>query len=176
MLKNGIFRSRVLALVVLTGFVLLLTPVSPFAQAPPKGGGTLTGQVVGTDMKTPIVNATVKIRNLNNQKEYSSPTDKTGMYKITGIEEGWYTLGVSSVLGDYNLNYGVYVKTGEQAKLNLSIKSSGVLEGKGLGSTAHKSFFATPAGIVVIVAVAAGGGFAIYSLTKKEQEVSPVNR
>jgi hypothetical protein len=175
MLKNGIFRSRALALVVLTAFVLLLTPVSPFAQAPPKGG-TLTGVVLSADMKTPVVNATVKIRNLNNQKEYSSPTDKTGMYKITGIEEGWYTLGVSSILGDYNLNYGVYVKTGEKAKLNLAIKSSGVLEGSGLGSSAPKSFFATPAGILVIVAAAAGGGYAIYALTKKPQETSPVGR
>jgi len=175
MLKIGIFRSRVLALGVLTAFVLLLTPVTHFAQAPLKGG-TLTGQVFGADMKTPVVNATVKIRNLNNQKEYSSPTDKTGMYKMAGIDEGWYTLGVSSILGDYNLNYGVYIKTGEKAKLNLSMKGSGVLEGKGIGSSTPKSFFATPAGILVIVGVAAGTGFAIYSLTKKEQEVSPVGR
>ena len=176
MLKIGIFRSRILAGAVLAAFVLFFTPVAGFSQSQAKGGGVLTGQVLGADMKTPVVNATVKIRNLNTQKEYSSPTDKTGMYKITGIEEGWYTLGVSSILGDYNLNYGVYVKTGEKAKLNLAIKGSGVLEGKGLGSSAPKSFFATPAGIVVIVAAAAGAGFAIYSLTKKEQEVSPVTR
>jgi hypothetical protein len=174
MLKSGIFRSRALALGVLAAFALLLTPVGSFAQAPPKGG-TLTGQVFGADMKTPVVNATVKIRNLNSQKEYSSPTDKTGMYKITGVDEGWYTLGVSSILGDYNLSYGVYIKAGEQAKLNLSMKGSGVLEGKGLGSSS-KRFFATPAGILVIVGVAAVGGFAVYSLTKNDQEVSPVLR
>jgi len=175
MLKIGIFRSRVLALGVLTAFVLLLTPVSPFAQAPSNKGGSLTGQVFSADMKTPVVNATVKIRNINNQKEFSSPTDKTGMYIITGIEEGWYTLGVSSILGDYNLSYGVYIKAGEKAKLNLSMKGSGVLEGKGLGS-GPKGFFAKPAGILVIVGVAAGGGLAVYSLTKKKQEVSPVLR
>ena len=174
MLKNGIFRSRGLTVVLLAAFVLLVAPVREFAQAPLKGGA-LTGNVYGADMKTPVVNATVKIRNLNTQKEYSSPTDKAGMYTITGIEEGWYTLGVSSVLGDYNLNYGVYIKAGEKAKLNLSMKGAGVLEGKGLGSSAPKGFFATPAGILVIVAAVGGGAVAIYEITKKKPEASPVH-
>jgi hypothetical protein len=175
MLKIGVFRSKVLVLSLMVAFILVMTPVRGSAQTPLKGG-TLAGQVFGADMTTPVVNATVKIRNLNTQKEYSSPTDKTGMYRIAGIDEGWYTLGVSSVLGEYNLNYGVYIKAGERAKLNLSMKGAGVLEGKGLGSSAPKGFFATPAGILVIVAVAGGGGFAIYQLTKKKQEVSPVTR
>jgi hypothetical protein len=174
MLKIGIFRSRVLVVCLLAAFLLLLTPVRDYAQAPLKGG-ILTGQVFGADMKTPVVNATVKIRNLNTQKEFSSPTDKTGMFKITGVEEGWYTLGVSSILGEYNLNYGVYIKAGETAKLSLSMKGAGVLEGKGLGSSAPKGFFAKPAGILVIVAVA-GGGIAAFALSKKKTEVSPVLR
>jgi hypothetical protein len=152
-----------------------MTPARDFAQAPLRGG-TLTGQVFGADMKTPVVNATVKLRNLNTQKEYSSPTDKVGMFTITGIDEGWYTLGVSSILGDYNLNYGVYIKAGEKAKLNLAMKGAGVLEGKGLGSTAPKAFFGTPAGILVIVAAVGVGGFGVYSLTKSKKEASPVNR
>jgi hypothetical protein len=173
MLKIGIFRSRGLAVALIAAFVLLLAPVREFAE-PQVKGGVLTGFVYGADMKTPVVNATVKIRNLNTQKEYSSPTDKMGAYTISGIDEGWYTLGVSSVLGDYNLNYGVYIKAGERAKLNLSMKGAGVLEGKGLGSTAPKGFFATPAGILVIIAAVGGGGFAIYELTKKKPEASPV--
>jgi hypothetical protein len=175
MLKFGIFRSRILAVGVLAAFVLLMAPVKGFPQAPLRGG-TLTGQLFGADMKTPVVNATVKIRNLNTQKEYSSPTDKTGMFRITGIEEGWYTLGVTSILGDYNLNYGVYIKAGETARLSLSMKGAGVLEGKGLGSSVSKAFFATPAGILVIVAAVGVGGFGIYELTKKKAEASPVNR
>lgn len=173
MLKIGIFRSRGLVLGLLAAFVLVLTPVRDFAQAPIKGG-TLTGQVLGADTRTPVVEAMVKIRNLNTQKEYSSPTDKTGMFQISGIEEGWYTLGVSSNLGDYNLNYGVYIKAGDKAKLNLTMKGAGVLEGTGLGSSASRGFFATPAGILVIVAAAGGVGFGVYELTKKKEEVSPV--
>jgi hypothetical protein len=171
MLKNDIFRSRTLVLSLLLAFTLLMAPTRNLAQSPLKGG-TLAGQVFGADMKTPVVNATVKIRNLNTQKEYSSPTDKAGMYTIANIDEGWYTLGVSSVLGDYNLNYGVYIKAGEKAKLNLAMKGAGVLEGKGLGSSAPKGFFATPAGILVIVAAVGVGGFGVYELTKKKPEAS----
>lgn len=173
MLKNGIFRSRSLACILLAAFVLLVAPVREFAQAPAKGG-ILTGFVYGADTKTPVVNATVKVRNLNTQKEFTSPTDKAGMYKVTGIEEGWYTLSVTSVLGEYTLSYGVYIKTGEQAKLNLSMKGAGVLEGRGLGSTTPKGFFGTPGGILVIIAAAGGIGFAVYELTKTKNEASPI--
>ena len=173
MLNFVILRSRLLAVSVLLAFVLLLVPVQSFSQAPLKPG-VLTGQVFGADMKTPVVNATVKIRNLNSQKEFSSPTDKAGVFRITGIDEGWYTLGVSSILGDYNLNYGVYIKNGETAKINLSMKGAGVLEGRGLGSTAPKGFFATPTGILVIVAGVGVGGFGVYELTKKKTEASPI--
>jgi hypothetical protein len=55
------------------------------------------------------------------------------------------------------------------------MKGAGVLEGKGLGSSAPKGFFATPAGILVIVAVA-GGGIAAFALGKKKTEASPVLR
>ena len=173
MLISGIFRSRVMVLCVAAAFVLLVTPILEFAQAPLRGG-ILSGHVYGADMKTPVVNATVKIRNLNTQKEFTSPTDKVGMYTITGIDEGWYTLSVTSILGDFSLSYGVYVKAGERAKLNLSMKGAGVLEGKGLGSSAGKSFFGTPGGIVVIVAAVGVGGFGVYQLTKSKKEVSPV--
>jgi hypothetical protein len=176
MLNFGVFRSRVLVMGIVAAFLLVLVPVQIFSQQPPKGG-TLMGSLYGADGRTPVVNATVKIRNLNTQKEYSSPTDNKGMFRIAGIDEGWYTLGVTSILGDYNLNYGVYIKYGETAKLTLSMKGSGVLEGKGHGATTGgQSFFATPAGIVVIIAAVGGAGFGVYSLTKKKNETSPVNK
>jgi len=175
MLNYGIFRSRLMAVCVLVAFVLLMTPVGNFAGQSPLKGGVLTGFVYGSDMKSPVANATVKIRNLNTQKEFTSPTDNVGMYKITGIDEGWYTLSISSGLGDYSLTYGVYIKAGEQAKLNLAMKGAGVLEGKGLGSSAGKSFFGTPGGILVIVAAVGLGGFGVYELTKKKTETSPTH-
>jgi hypothetical protein len=173
MLNFGVFRSRMTVVCVLAAFVLLLSPVREFAQTLLRGG-TLEGMLYGADQKTGVTNATVKIRNLNTQKEFAGTTDKTGMFRIMEIDEGWYTLSVTSVLGDYSLSYGVYIKAGEKAKIRLSMKGSGVLEGKGLGSTAGKSFFGTTGGILVIVAAVGVGGFGIYELTKSKKEVSPV--
>ena len=83
-------------------------------------------------MKARVANAIVKIRNLNTQKEYTSqPTDAKGNYKILMIEEGWYTMGVTTAAGDFNLNYGVYIKAGETAKLSVEMLPGGMLEGKG---------------------------------------------
>ena len=94
--------------------------------------GTLQGTVYSEGMKSKVANAVVKIRNLNNQKEYASqPTDPKGAYKILMIEEGWYTLGVTTPAGDFNLNYGVYIKAGETAKLSVEMLPGGMLEGKG---------------------------------------------
>jgi hypothetical protein len=153
-----------------------LMPLASSAQTQPQSfarQGTLQGIVYSEGMKSRVTNAVVKVRNLNNQKEYASqPTDVKGGYKILGIEEGWYTLGVSTAAGDFNLNYGVYIKAGETAKLSVEILPGGMLEGKG-GNGGGKSFFAKPAGILTIVVLGAGAGFGIYELTK-EKETSPV--
>jgi len=176
MLNFGIYRSRVLVMGLVAAFLLLLVPMESFSRQAPSGG-TLTGYLYGADGKTPVVNATVKIRNLNTQKEYTSPTDNKGMFRIAGIDEGWYTLSVTSVLGEYNLNYGVYIKYGETARMTLAMKGSGVLEGHGHGAAAGGgSFFGSPGGILLIIALAGGAGVAIYELTKSKPEVSPVDK
>ena len=184
MLKVALFRSRILVGGLVAAFVLLLVPMTSSAQTQsqtqpqtqPKSyarQGTLQGIVYSEGIAARVAGAIVKVRNLNNQKEYASePTDAKGGYKILGIEEGWYTLGVSTAAGDFNLNYGVYIKAGETAKLSVVMLPGGMLEGKA-GSGGGKSFFAKPAGIVTIVALGAGVGFGIYALTK-EKETSPV--
>jgi hypothetical protein len=185
MFSFGAFRSRVLAGGLAAAFLLLTWPATGAAQGQPQSPpqpqaksyvkqGTLQGSVYSEGMKSRVSNAVVKIRNLNNQREYTSqPTDAKGGYKILMIEEGWYTVGVSTPAGDFNLNYGVYIKAGEVAKLSVELLPGGVLEGKG-GNGHRKGFFATPGGILVIVAAAGGAGFGIYALTKSEPEASPV--
>jgi len=184
MLRIANFRSRFLAGGMIAAFLLMVTPLPSFTQQqeqqqqpPPRSyarQGTLQGVVYSEGMKARIAGAVVKIRNLNNQKEFvSQPTDAKGNYRILGIEEGWYTLGVSTPAGDFNLNYGVYIKAGDTAKLSVEMLPGGMLEGKG-GGGAGKSFFAKPGGILLMVALGAGAGFAIYQLTKKEEEVSPI--
>jgi hypothetical protein len=179
MFRIDAFRSRVLACGLAAAVVLLTMPLPVAAQTkPPQSDikqGTLQGTVYSEGMKSRVAGATVKIRNLNNQKEFSSQsTDPKGNYKILMIEEGWYTLGISTPAGDFNLNYGVYIKAGETLKLSVEMLPGGTLEGKGGGSGGGKSFFATPGGILLIVAMAGGIGYGIYAMTKSEAEVSPV--
>lgn len=182
-------RCRVLAYGLIASFLWLLWPLTataapgasqaPSAQKPPAQSymrqGTLQGTVYSEGMRARVANAIVKIRNLNNQKEYSSaPTDAKGNYKILMIEEGWYTMGVSTAVGEFNLNYGVYIKAGETAKLSVEMLPGGMLEGKGGSNRGDKKFFSTPGGVLVIVAAVAGAGFGVYELTKKEEEASPI--
>jgi hypothetical protein len=181
MFRLGLFRSRVFVGGLAAAFVLLTVPLPGAAQTqekPPEKSyvrqGTLQGTVYSEGMRSKVSNAVVKIRNLNNQKEYASqPTDPNGAYKILMIEEGWYTVGVTTPVGDFNLNYGVYIKAGETAKLSVEMLPGGVLEGKGSGG-GGKSFFAKPGGILLIVAAAGAVGYGIYALTKSEPEASPV--
>jgi len=171
-------RSRILAGGLVAAFLLLILPLPSVARTQTQSyaqQGTLQGTVFSEGMKTRVSGATVKIRNLNTGREYTSPpTDAKGNYKILMIEEGWYTVGLTTPVGDFNLNYGVYIKAGETAKLSVEMLPGGMLEGKGGGSGGGKSFFATPGGILVIVALAGGVGFGVYQLTKKEPDVSPI--
>ena len=181
MFRMGLFRSRVFVASLAAAFVLLTMPLSGGAQTQEKTPaksyvrqGTLQGTVYSEGMRSRVSNAVVKIRNLNNQREYASqPTDAKGGYKILMIEEGWYTVGVSTPVGDFNLNYGVYIKAGETAKLSVEMLPGGVLEGKG-SNGGGKSFFAKPGGVLLIVAAAGAVGYGIYALTKSEPETSPV--
>ena len=176
MIQKQLFRSKVLAGGLVAAFMLLVTPLPDYAQSSDLSkAGTLTGTVYTEGMRSQVANAVVKIRNLNTQKEFVSlPTDAKGNFRIMGIEEGWYTVGVSASVGDFNLNYGIYVKAGSAGKLSLEMLPGGMLEGKGAGGTAGKGFFKTPIGILTVIALAAGVGFGVYQLTKSEKDVSPI--
>jgi hypothetical protein len=179
MLTRSVFRSRILSAGLIAAVIGLAAPIPGSAGGQSTGmlrQGILQGTVYSEGQRSRVTNAIVKIRNLNNQREYSSPpTDPKGNYRIIGVEEGWYTLGVSTPTGDFNLNYGIYIKAGETAKLSVEMQPGGTLTGKGgNGGGSGKSFFATPGGILLIVAVAGGAGFGIYELTKKENETSPI--
>jgi len=172
------FRSKILAGGLVAALLLLTIPLPIAAQTPAASSmrtGTLQGTVFSEGMRSRVANAVVKLRNLNSQKEYESPpTDAKGVYKILMVEEGWYTLGITTATGDFNLNYGVYVKAGETAKLSVETQPGGMLEGKGsAGGGGEKSFFAKPGGILLLVAGAGVVAFGIYELTKKD-EASPI--
>lgn len=170
MIVNSIFRSRILVGGVLAAFILLVMPVAQFAQGKaPVTGASLVGWIYDKDMKTPVPNAVVKLRNLEKEDVYqSTPTDASGMYRITGIEEGRYILGVSAAKGDFNFDYALALKGNELAKLSVALNEGAETTGT---DAKKKCFFTSPAGIVTLVIVA---GAVLYALLTKKEETSPI--
>ena len=187
MLKENIFRSRLLMYAIIGSCSLLFFPHEALSRAQT---GTLTGIIFAEDMKTPIENAVVLVRNVKTKIEFrSNPTDKSGSYVIKNVEEGLYILGVSSPKGDFNFGFQIRVKANEIAKLSLALKPgkkggailagtagagvvAGALTGAGAiagavgAGAAGAAFFLTPVGIAVTTVVAAGLGVGIYQSTK----------
>jgi hypothetical protein len=109
-------------------FLLLATLGAMFLPmeilaAPAATKGNLVGFVYLVDLNSPLADAVVKIRSVKEGKKIQSePTDKNGNYKLLGIDEGLYTLGVSAKKGDYNLEVIIQIKGGETGKLSLVLK------------------------------------------------------
>ena len=176
--RAKVFRSKPLALFLAAAFVLLAVPVRGFAQGTANATGALAGHIYNEDMRTPVRNAIVKLRNITSQREYESePTDLEGMYRIPGIEEGRYLMGVVSILGDYNFQYSILIKPNALAKLSVSMKPGGVpsrIE-QGFYSTTKKTtivdFFKSPAGILTLITVAEA---TLFAIALSEGEASPI--
>ncbi len=167
MIHKLVLRSRWMIWGALAAFALFVVPVSEMAWANAQGG-VLVGFVYAQDLKTPVVGAVVKVRNIANQKEYASgTTDANGMYKIDGVDEGRYILGVTAPKGDFNFDYVMLLKGGEMAKLSVALAPGGQTTGE---DAPKKSFFKSPVGIITMVVVAGALLFLIFS----EGEASPI--
>jgi hypothetical protein len=166
-MRKSISKSRWMIWGALAAFSLFIVPVGEVAWAKAEGG-SLVGFVYAQDLKTPVVGAVVKVRNIANQKEFASgTTDANGMYKIDGVDEGRYILGVTATQGDFNFDYVMLLKGGEMAKLSVALAPGGQTTG---ADAPKKSFFKSPIGIITIVVVAGALLFVIFH----EGEASPI--
>ena len=132
-------------------FILLTLPVRELAAGAP-GTGALAGHIYNEDMRTPVRNAVVMLRNVATQKEYESePTDPDGLYRIPGIEEGRYVMGVKDRPGSYNFHYSLLIKSDALAKLSVAMKPGDppVMLQQGYNGNKKRTigeFFKSPAG------------------------------
>jgi hypothetical protein len=169
---------KICAVFLVGAFVLLLLPVREFAAPAPKGNGALAGHIYSEDMRTPVSNAVVKLRNVTTLREYESePTDLDGMYNIPAIEEGRYVMGVQAPTGSYNFHYSIMIKSDALAKLSVAMKpgSEPVMVQSGFTEKKKSSlgeFFKSPAGIIMALSVVEATLFAIVLL--EEDEASPI--
>jgi hypothetical protein len=169
---------RVLVVFLIGAFVLLAVPVREFAVAAPKGNGALTGRIYGEDMRTPVRDAIVKLRNIETQKEYDSdPTNPDGSYVIPSIEEGRYVMGVLGPRGSYNFHYSIMIKADSTAKLSVAMKPGGSPVMLQLGTSGYKKkptiidFFKSPAGILTIITAVE---VTLFAVALSEGEASPI--
>jgi hypothetical protein len=172
MLKNKTFRSRLLVSGIVVAFLTIIIPIEGLSLT--AGTGALTGTIYWDDVKTPVENAVVKMRNIQAGKEFQSPpSDKNGLYLVKGIAEGRYLIGVSTSRGDYNFNFEVFIKANDTGKLNLALKTAESLVV--LEKAKERGFFATPAGIALAVGGVALLSFGAYELLKAEEK-SPTKK
>ena len=170
---------KALAVFRVPAFFLLALPVRERAAVGASGTGALAGHIYDEDMRTPVRNAVVVLRNLTTQKEYwSEPTDPDGLYRIPEIEEGRYIMGVKAVSGSYNFHYSLLIKSDVLAKLSVAMKPGGDPVMLQQGYNANKKstiveFFKSPAGIVTLLTAVE---VTLFAFVLAENEASPVNR
>ena len=169
---------RFVAVFLAGAFLLLTVPLAQIGAPAPKGNGALAGHIFREDMKTPVRNVVVKLRNVATQKEYESePTDPEGTYVIPGIEEGRYVMGVLGPGGSYNFHYSIMIKADAMAKLSLAMKpgSEPVMLQQGTGAYAKKTsiidFFKSPAGILTVISAVE---LTLFAVALSEGEASPI--
>lgn len=169
--------KKTLAIFLVAAFLLLTLPWPRTAAAAPKGNGALAGHIFNEDMRTPVRNAVVKLRNVATLKEYESePTSPDGTYVIPAIEEGRYVMGVLGPSGSYNFHYSIMIKADAVAKLSVAMKPGGAPVMLQQGSDAKKKtkiidFFKSPAGILSLISVAE---LTLFAVALSEGEASPI--
>ncbi|MDI6846475.1 MAG: carboxypeptidase-like regulatory domain-containing protein [Candidatus Saccharicenans sp.] len=176
MLTNKLFKSPALLAFVLSAFAILIFPAEGFSNRA-NSQGALVGFIYGSDMKTPVQSAVVKVRHVKTGEEFfSTPTDDSGAYKLSELKEGSYILGISAPDGDYNFGYVVRVKAGEVGKLNLALMKGEVAPAgqESYGGTKEKpSFFYTPVGIAVLMVATTLVLYGAFKLIEGKEEASP---
>jgi len=137
------------------------------------GKGNLIGFVYDKDGTTPLEGAIVKLKNVSMGSIYeSSKTDKIGVFKLEGIDEGLYVVGISSKEGYFNVESFIGIRANETAKVSFALKSQ--TKGEKANNPKKKKgidlarFFTSPIGLAVIVAASSAVVYGTVRATKEE--------
>jgi len=160
-------RLKSVSLILIFSFILFYSPYLLTGQT--VGKGNLIGKVYGKDGTTAVEGAIVNIRNVATHTVYkSSKTNMLDTFKIEGIEEGLYSVGVVTKEGNFNLENLIGIKANETAIVTFALKSYS----KGAASKITE-FFSSPVGIAIIVAASVAIIYGFVKLIEGEEEVSP---
>ena len=174
---KGIYRSKSLTVILIISFIFLYSAFD--LKAKETGKGNMIGFVYQKDGTAPIEGAVVKLRNVATGTGYeSAKSDKLGIFKVEGVEEGLYLVGVSTEEGDFNVNNLIGIRGNETAKVSFALKP-GVEEETAKPKVKPgglAKFFLSPVGIAVVVAASAVIIYGVVKLSEKEAEASPFRR
>ena len=170
--------KKPVAALLAVALISFAVPVADLAAGAARGSGTLVGHIYDEDMRTPVPDVVVVLRNLATQEEYwSEPTGTDGMYTIPDVEEGRYIMGVRSRSGSYNFHYSVMIRSDALAKLSVAMKPGGDPVKLEEGTALQKKkgileFFKSPAGVLALVSAVE---MTLFAVALSEGEASEVD-
>lgn len=170
-------KSKTLVFLLISFIIIFYFPHELKAQK--VGKGNLIGFVYEKDGTTPVEGAIVKLKNVSTGIVYeSSNSDKLGIIKTEGIEEGFYIVGISTKTEDFNVVNLIGIKTDETTKVSFALKPDQGEEEKAPkpkpGSLAK--FFLSSLGIAIVIAGSSAIIYGVVKLSEKEPEASPFRR
>jgi len=167
-----IIRSKIIVFLLISSIIIFYFPHDLKAQK--VGKGNLIGFVYEKDGTSPVEGAVVKLKNVSTANVYeSSKSDKLGILKIEGIEEGLYIAGISTKEGNFNVVNLIGIKVAETAKISFALKSEGEENTPKKRPRGLAKFFLSPAGIAIVVAASIAIIYGVVKLSEKEPEASP---
>ena len=181
-------RSKTVALMLIFSLILCLSPYLPAQQTRSPGKGNLIGKIYAKDGTTAIVGALAKIKNVTTAKAYeSSKTDKLGTFKIEGIEEGLYSVGIVTDEGEFNVESLIGIKANKTVLITLVLKpylKEEERKAEVRSETVKRDkapykilkFFTSRAGLAIVLATTSVIGYGIVKLVEEEKEASPFKK
>jgi len=181
-------RVKSVSLILIFSFILFYSPYLLTGQTEQtKGKGDLIGKVYGKDGTTIIEGAIVKIKNVVSGVVYESKTDMLGTFKIEGIEEALYSVGIITKEGNFNVEALIGIKANEITKVTFALKP--YLKGEVKKAEVRAKFpekvkevskilkfFSSPIGIATVIAASSAVVYGVVTLTAEEPEVSPFKK
>ena len=179
-----IARSKITAFILIFSCILFFSPNLLAEQI--KGKGNLIGKIYAKDGTTIVVGALAKIKNVATAKTYEGKTDKLGTFKIEGIEEGLYSVGIVTDEGEFNVESLIGIKANKTVLVTLVLKPY-LKDEEGKAEVRSEivkrdeiskflKFFTSPAGLAIIVASTGLVGYGVIKLLEKEEEASPFKK
>jgi hypothetical protein len=170
-------KSKTVAFILIASIIIFYSP--HYLEAQKESKGNLIGFVFEKDGTSPVEGAVVKLKNVSTGTVYeSSKSDRLGILKTEGIDEGLYIVGISTKEGNFNVANLIGIKAAETAKVSFALKTEGQEEEKAPkrkpGGLAK--FFLSPVGIAIIIAASSAIIYGVVKLSEKEPEASPFRR